>query len=270
MAKSSKKPANKKPPRRSNLLKVYLADLERAPAERYVKIQRERGQLITIDKVDIDMEQMVERSFLCDRHRCIQWTPHEKKAKAKPLIDNSCCSRYTVPVSDLDRDKLAEILPLVRKRLAPDHPLNSDENAAPYQIDDDYAFAMHEEEDGTCQFVLYEAGQTTCAIHKTCLEENLDVWTYKPLGCSLWPLAVVDYEVGGETRYLLTIYSRATANMFEQADDESDDEAHFACLVDQDPDYDPIYRSLEGVITHIFGADFYRQLDRQAQAHLRR
>ena len=113
---------------------MHLRDLNLLPVRRYVDIQRERGRLITIDKVDIDVEQFVERTFLCDRHRCIQWTPHEKKKDARPLIDNSCCSRYMVPVTDLDRTKLAEILPLVRKRLARSHPLVEDQAAPPYQI----------------------------------------------------------------------------------------------------------------------------------------
>src|SRR5260370_4753721 len=119
------KNSEKRPPRRSSALRMHVRDLAHAPIKRYVDIQRERGRLIAIDKIDVDLEQLVERTFLCDRHRCIQWTPHERKADARPLIEHSCCSRYTVPVTDLDRRKLAEILPSVRKRLAASHPLNT-------------------------------------------------------------------------------------------------------------------------------------------------
>jgi hypothetical protein len=257
------------PPRRSSALRTHIRDLALQPVKRYVDIQRERGQLLTIDKVDVDLEQMVERTFLCDRHRCIQWTPHEKKKDARALIDNSCCSRYSVPVTDLDRRKLSEILPAVRKRLARNHPLVEDQTAPPYEIDDDFAFVMKEQPGGACQFVLYEAGMTTCAIHKTCLEEGLDVWEYKPLGCSLWPLALVDYDDDGQTRYLLTIYARATANLFtsNNEDGTQDDEAHFACLVDQDPKYDPLYKSMEGIISYALGADFYKKLDKHVSKH---
>ncbi len=263
----------KPPPRRSNALRMHVRETGQQPVKRYVDVQRERGRMIQIGKVDVDIEQLVERPFLCDRHRCIQWTPHERKADARALIDNSCCSRYTVPVTDLDRRKLAEILPLVRKRLAKSHPLNSDDAAPPYELDEEYAFVMREQAGGACQFVLYEKGLTTCAIHKTCLEEGLDVWEYKPLGCSLWPLALVDYEDDGETRYLLTIYARATAGVFEsknQSPDGDDDEAHFACLVDQDPSYEPLYRSMEGIVSYALGADFYKKLDRAAQKYLAR
>ena len=266
----------KKGPRRSAALRVHRGpphqvaldaarDHARPPIARYAAVQRERGRMIAIGKVDVDLEQLVERPFLCDRHRCIQWAPHEERADARPLIDNSCCARYAVPVTDLDRMKLAEILPLVRKRLAPSHPLREDDAAPPYDLDEEYAFVMREKEPGVCQFVLYEAGQTTCAIHKTCLEEKLDVWHYKPLSCSLWPLALVEWDDAGEERLLLTAYVRATSGLFESEGDEPDDEHHFACLVDQDPSYEPLYKGMEGVLRYALGDAFYQKLDQLAR-----
>jgi hypothetical protein len=261
---------SRKQPRRSQALKLYVRDLGKPPVKRYVEVQKTRGRLFSIGNVDVDVDTVVERSFLCDRHRCIQWTPHERKEEARPLIDRSCCSRYTVPVTDVDRDKLAEILPLVRKRLDAGHPLVVDEAEPPYELQPDYSFAMRER-GNVCQFVLYEKGLTSCAIHKTCLEEGLDPWQYKPLGCSLWPLAILDYEdEAGKERLLLTIYSRTTEGLFDDEEgDDVADEGEFACLVDQDPEYDPLYRSCKGVLVHTFGAEFYRKLDQLAQKRLR-
>jgi hypothetical protein len=258
------------PPRRSSALKIHIRDLNQTPLQRYVEIQRERGKLVTFGKVDVDIEQLIERRFLCDRHRCVQWTPHEKKAQARPLIDNSCCSRYMVPVTGSDRHKLAEIMPRVRKRLDKGHPLNVDPAWPPYEIDrEDYGMVMRDQPNGACQFALYEKGLTTCAIHKTCLEEGLDVWEYKPLGCSLWPLALVDYEADDgprvETRYLLTIYSDATAGIFDEDEAEHSDEGSFACLVDKDDAYEPLYKSCEGILRYVLGAQFYSRLDRAAK-----
>lgn len=261
----------KKAPRRSEALRLYVKDLGKPPVKRYVEVQKTRGRLFSIGNIDVDIDHLVDRTFLCDRHRCIQWTPHEHKDDAKMLIDRSCCSHYTVPVTDLDRDKIAEILPLVRKRLAPTHPLVVDEAEPPYDIQDDYAFAMREHDNGACQFVVYDKGHTACAIHKTCLEEGLNPWEYKPLGCSLWPLAILDYEDDdGKERLLLTIYAAATEGLFDsEPDDDSPGESSFACLVDKDPAYDPMYRACQGVIVQTFGAEFYRRLDQLAQKHLR-
>src|SRR5262249_31325189 len=124
-------------------------------------------------------------------------------------------------------------------------------------------------EGGVCQFVLYDGGLTHCAIHRTCLEEKLDPWEYKPIGCSLWPLALVDYEGDeGDERFLLTVYARATEGLFENDPEaESNDEAHSAGLGDRNPAYEPLYRSMEGILTRALGADFYRQLDRQARKY---
>lgn len=264
--------ASRRPPRRSAALRLHVEDLNKTPIRRYVEIQRERERLITIGQVDVDVEQLVERTFLCDRHRCIQWTPHKKPSEAKPILDRSCCSRYDVPVTDWDRRKLAEILPRVRKRLAKDHPLNTDWATPPYDVDEDFNFIMRDlPPTGACQFALYENGLTTCAIHKTCLEEGLDVWTYKPLGCSLWPLALVDYaDDAGRERYLLTAYVKATAGLFDNEGDAPDGEDHFACLADQSDAYDPLYASCQGVIEHVLGAPFYRELDKRAKRHLQR
>src|SRR3954470_24154376 len=135
----------KKPPRRSEALKLYVKDLGKPPVKRYVEVQKARGRVIAIGHIDVDIDNLVERTFLCDRHRCIQWTPHENKADAKPLIDRSCCSHYTVPVTDMDRDKVAEILPLLRKRLAKDHPLVVDPTEPAYEVQEDFSFAMREQ-----------------------------------------------------------------------------------------------------------------------------
>ena len=145
----------------------------------------------------------------------------------------------------------------------------ADAGSTPFQLDDeDFSFVMNEFETGACQFVLYEKGMTTCAIHKTCLEEGLDVWEYKPLGCSLWPLALVDYEGDDKKqRYFLTIYSSATKNLFESGDDDANEDRHFACLVDQDSAYEPLYKSCEGILVYTLGQAFYDKLDRAAQKY---
>lgn len=257
-------------PKRSDALKLYVQDLGKPPVKRYAEVQKARGRLITIGKIDVDIDSLVERTFLCDRHRCIQWTPHEKKADAKPLIDNSCCSRYTVPVTDLDRDRIEEILPLVKKRLPKNHPYNKSDDP-PYELQDDFSFALRETEKGTCQFVVYDGGHTACAIHKTCLEEGLSPWVYKPLGCSMWPLAILDYEDDqGNQRLMLTIYSAETEQLFDNESDDGPSEDQFACMVDKNPKYEPMYQACRGVIEQAFGPEFYKTLEKQAQQHLAR
>jgi hypothetical protein len=266
---SMNRPGKRSAPRRPKALRIHTEDLESAPLDRYAALQKSIGRLMTIGKVDVDVDQVILRRFLCDRHRCIQWTPHEKKKDAKPIIDRSCCSSYNVSISPSDREKVEEILPLVRKRLAKNHPLVTDPTEPFYDIDDDFSFQLRETDRGTCEFVLYEEGLTTCAVHKTCLEEGLDVAEYKPIVCSLWPLALIDYEADGETRYFLTAYGATNAGIFEGSDNDEDEDPgadRFACLVDDSPGYEPLYRSHGEILRFLLGDKFYEELDRRARA----
>lgn len=259
--------SNPLPPRRAPALRVHVQELNQSPTDRYVDILRTRGALLSIGEVDVDVDELVHRRFLCDRHRCIQWGPKREGRDWRALIDNSCCSHYDVPVSKLDRKRVLEILPKVKKRLRKDHPLNQGEEL--FAIDDEFNQVMSVGEQGTCQFVLYEDGLTTCAIHKTCLEEGLDVATYKPVGCQLWPLAVIDYEGDeGEERYLVTTYTSGTKGLFADAESRQSDDNHFACLVDDDDEYEPLYKSCSEILSHLFGAPFYAELDARATALL--
>lgn len=251
----------KLPPRRSKALRQHVAELNASPTDRYVDVLKMRGGILTVGDVDVDLEQLVERTFLCDRHRCIQWRPHTHWKGAEPIIDRSCCSHYDVPVTKYDRVRLMEVLPLVKKRLPADHALN--QGGEPFDIDGEFQTIMNTTDQGTCQFVLYEDGMTTCAVHKTCLEENLPVWVHKPAGCSLWPLAVVDYEdADGNDRFLVTTYGAQTNGLFADAAEREDDDNHFACMVDAHEDYEPLYRSCTGILTHLFGPELVKELDK--------
>ena len=262
-----------KPPRRADALKLYVEDLGKAPVQRSRSCRRRAGGSSASARSTSTSSSVVERTFLCDRHRCIQWTPHEKMKDKKPLIDRSCCSRYTVPVTDLDLDRVAEILPLVRKRLDKNHPYRDDPNEPHFEVQEDFSFALRERENGTCQFVVYDEGRTACAIHKTCLEEGLDPWVYKPLGCSMWPLAILDYEdeAGERSAAADGLHARDRGAVRQRGGRRlGGRRASSPASSTRIPEYDPMYRACQGVITHAFGADFYRKLDAAAQKHLAR
>jgi hypothetical protein len=247
--------------KRSRALKVFLEELEWPPARRYAELLGERGSLLAIGAVDVDVEQLIYRPFLCDCQRCISWSG--SGATARALVDRSCCSRYTVPVTGVDRKRVLEVLDRVRERLPEDHRLQ-DPNESPFELDGEFQYSMVETDQKVCQFVLYEEGRSHCAIHKTCLEEGLPVAEYKPLSCSLWPIAFVDYaDEQGNDRYLLTVYGKETAGLFDQ-----EEEGDFACLVDQNSEYEPMYRSVQDVLTHLLGSEWYAELDRQARVLL--
>jgi len=178
------------------------------------------------------------------------------------LADRSCCARYRIELTRADRVHLSAIMPAVRRRLPAGHRLR-DRKEMPFQLDPDYRATLIEDERGLCPFVLYERGRSVCAIHRTCEEEGLDVWTFKPLSCSLWPIATIEYPASRGQRVLVTSYGLETRGLFA-GDEEGTDLC--ACLLDQDARHPPLFEAQGPILTRIYGAAVLRQLRAVARA----
>ena len=237
-----------------------LRELEWSAARRYVQLLRESGELLVTRDTDFDLRELVGRRFACDSRKCLTWRGEQM------LVDSSCCARYRIELTSLDRERLQQLLPLVRKRLPADHALQ-DERQAPWVSDEDFRTVMAEDDRSGCPFVQYDGGQSVCAIHATCLAAGLDPWDHKPLSCSLWPIATIEYRVDGGQRTLVTAYGRATQGLFA---DDGDDFDKCACLVDQSPDLPRLYEAQRAILGRLFGATVMRRLDAAARARGRR
>lgn len=244
----------KSSPSRVPVLHSFLEELEWDSTRHYVERLREQGDLLQLGPVDVDIPQIVLRHFVCDARRCIEW------AGERPLIDRGCCCRYEVPLSSRDRQVVRKNLERVRPHLPEDHRL-LDPQVDPFTADEsDYSFKMvHDNPVGGCQFNLYRDGRCRCALHTAALAAGEDPLDWKPLACSLWPLAINAYTVGREERFLLTVYGEQTAALFDDSEDEP-----FACLVDQDPGHPRTYQSEQAVLEYLFGSKWWRSLDKAA------
>jgi len=244
------KPPSDQPP----VLERFLEELEWDSTRNYVERLREHGDLLELGRVAVDVPQVVMRHYVCDARRCIEW------AGERPLIDRGCCCRYEVPLTARDRNIVREHLARVRPHLPEGHRL-LDPEAEPFApIEEDYGFKMvHENPLGGCQFNLYREGRCRCALHSAALAEGENPLDWKPIACSLWPLAINSYTVGQEERLLLTVYCAETSALFDDAEDDS-----FACIVDQDPSYPRLYQSEQAVLEYLFGAKWWRTLDKAA------
>jgi hypothetical protein len=242
-------------PDSADVLRTFLGEIEWSTPKKYVEMLRRQGQLLSLDDVDIDVPQIVRRHFLCDAQRCIQWTG------TTPLVDRSCCCRYDVPLTARDREVVLRHLDRVRPLLSAGARL-LDPQEDPFETDDDYGAEMvHDNSLGGCQFNLYIEGRARCAIHLAALRHGASPPAWKPIACSLWPLAVSAYSDDGDERLLLTIYCEETRDLFD-----GDDEEPFACLVDQDPKHPRLYQSERSVLEYLFGASFWRRLDHEARS----
>jgi hypothetical protein len=253
-------PRRAKGKRATPAVRDALRELEWTGTRRYVEILREAGDLLSVGDADFDLRELVDRRFDCDSRKCLIWRG------GQVLLDSSCCARYRIELTSLDRERLQAILPLVRERLAKDHPLQ-DEHQAPWVCDEDYRMVMAEDDRGVCPFVRYHDGASGCAIHATCLDEGLDPWEHKPLACCLWPVATIDYRIDGGVRTLVTAYGRSTVGLWA---DDGDDLDRCACLVDRSADLPPLYDAQRLILGRVFGAALVKRLDAAARTRARR
>ncbi len=240
------------------MLRTFLHELEWSVTKKYVEHLRKENGLLQLGAVDVDVAQIVRRRFECDAQRCIQWSGQT------PLVDRSCCCRYGVPVSSRDRDLVLEKLDEVRLNLPDEHRLQDPSND-PFVEDDDFGYDMVNDNPlGGCQFNQYEDGQMRCAIHKTALKHGENPCHWKPFACSLWPLAINQYDDDGPERFLLTIYCDETDDLFDAIDEDD-----FSCIVDQDPEYPRLYVSERQTLEFFFGEEWWAELDAAASKLLK-
>ncbi len=245
--------------KRIKILRRFNEELTWDTTRKYVEHLRSRGELLSIGQVDIDVPQIIWRHFICDAQRCIQY------AGDRALIDRSCCCRYEVPTSAEDRQNVLAHLDEVRPNLPDGHRL-IDPDESPFEQDGDFGYDLVSDNPlGGCEFNQYLPDRCSCILHRTALEHGEDPALWKPLACSLWPLAINDYDDDEGERFLVTIYCEETEELFNESDDEP-----FACIVDQDPAYPRLYESERHVLEFLFGKRFWRTLHSEAKQILAR
>lgn len=253
MPKPRRLPTPEPGPEPGQLLNRFLDELDWCPTRKYVEMLRERGDLLAIGKVDVDVPQIVLRHFQCDARRCIEWDGDV------PLVDRSCCSRYEVPLSRRDCEVVRRHLPRVRAMLPPGYRLR-DSRESPFRADEEYGPELVDDNPlGACELNLYVDGRCRCALHAVALEAGENPLDWKPIACALWPLAINTFEgEGDERRMLLTVYCEENEALFDGDDDP------FACLVDQNPSYPRTFESERATLAYLFGEAWYAELARAA------
>jgi len=239
--------------KRLRSLRRFNEELGWSVTKKYVELLRTHNELLSVGVVDIDVPEIIERRFVCDARRCIQ------SDGGKALVDRGCCCRYEVPTTTDDRQRVLKHLDDVRPLLPEGHRLLDPDNS-PFEQSGEYGQDLVSDNPlGGCQFNVYVDGQCRCLLHGLALQKGANPANYKPLACSLWPLAVNDYDDDGHERFLLTIYCEDTEELFDTNDDEP-----FACLVDQDPAYPPLYQSERPILEYLFGKQFWFSLHEEA------
>ena len=128
--------------------------------------------------IKVSKEQKRYTSFKCNPVEC------EKS-------ESFCCRAYSAVISEYESELIAKLIPDIRRLFSlgperlPSHPFT--------RIDDDTFEIDHSPSTGACIFLAYDDEDTPiCLIHAVCESLGLDYRLYKPLGCCMFPLEVVE------------------------------------------------------------------------------
>jgi hypothetical protein len=226
----------------------------------YIGELREKELLLEIDNVAVDAEQLVLRTFQCNTNYCVKCSGMNGTKEYK----GSCCTDLSVDLTDPEKEKLVEMARLAKQRLRfePRDPIGRivelllmDEFS---ETNDEHEDVLRHRSDGRCIMSWIEEGTLRCSINTLCHRLGLSVEEFKPDPCYLFPLHYSEYS---RNRFLLSILCEETRYWIGQHACVG----KLACLRKPEKGAPPAYVYLRGEIEHIFGKQFYLELDRQAQ-----
>lgn len=257
-----KKTKSKPDPRRhQKRLHAYHDELGWDSLRAYVERKAAGGRVLFVDNVAVDVDQVLERQFMCDGRRCVVWRGADE---TEPLLDRSCCGRYSVPVTQIGEKRILDHLEAIQEVLPEDQQIESWDDIFEYDEDNQRQLQM----DGpfnACVFRLYENGRSLCAVHKAALVAGQNPNDWKPITCMLWPLVADRYKGDdGKDVWFLSVYCKETCEVFEQ-DDDGDP---VACIEDDDEEYPFVYESMRSELEHVFGREWYMKLLKAIDKHI--
>lgn len=177
---------------------------------------------------------LIERYFCCDLDTC----------------RGECCVEGDAgaPITEEEKCKLEEVLPLVRDDLSPQALKVIEEQGVSY-IDEEGDLVTSIVDGGNCVFTTYApGGMCLCAVEKACREGKIDF--LKPASCHLYPVRLTRYPT-------FTAVNLHRWNICKCAETLGRKKRLRA------------YKFLEGPLTARFGADWYRELALTAEEYLR-
>ena len=283
--KKRKKTAKGGSKQRHSMLHKYHDELEWDALRQHVERLNALGRVLYVEDVAVDIDQIVDRHFVCDARRCINWKNDPEATYAPggprlagidtiPIQDQSCCSRFSVPITREGEQRVFRNIGAIVDELPEDHPLKEGDSVEweavfQYDEDDNQRSLRMTGALGACLFNFYEDGRGYCAIHRAALKVGASPASWKPVTCLLWPLAVDRFKRDDDSyAWYLTVYCKENADLFEQDQDRPAP----ACMDDDSKEYPPVYESMRDELEHLFGRDWYRKLlrdiDRLLVTHL--
>lgn len=176
---------------------------------------RKDDNVVRVGRTFVDVKGTVERRVACADGLCMQ------NGDARGLTGKTCCTTFRVPLERKDVERVSLVVDQVRT--VRDVGAAIDAADGWWRHDDDGLW-LETRPSGACVFLSRpRGGIPRCTIHEWALGRGLDFRAYKPEGCCLFPMYLI--ENGDDV--LVTSYG--SPYMIEVDEEEPEDIKTFAC-----------------------------------------
>lgn len=228
----------------------------------YMNQLRERGMLLQVDNIAVDVEQLVLRTFQCNTNYCVKCTGGN--GDGRKSYKGSCCTDLSVDLTEPEKTKLKEMARLAKRKLTfgPRDPVGKIVdlvlNDKISEVNEDHEDVMKHRADDRCIMSWMDGDTLRCSINTLCYKLGLSIEEYKPDPCYLFPLHYSEYA---RNEFLLSVLSSETRYWIGQHACVG----KLACLRKPERGAPPAYQYLRGEIEYTFSKQFYVKLDAMAR-----
>jgi hypothetical protein len=229
----------------------------------YIETLRKRGEIIEIGNVLVDAANLVRRRFLCDTRLCLRVEQRE----GRPHYFGSCCTDLLVEITPPEQERLVPLAQAYLKKVSNGPKALValartivDRDFVTHTSKNEPVLADHPTNRCILSFIP-GPGRLWCGVNGMAYALKRPVRDHKPDACFAYPLHYVDFA---PDRWLLTTVGRKNYRMLGAWKEA----ALMPCLESPRADAPPAYVFLRREIEHLWGADFWQELDRQARPML--
>lgn len=226
----------------------------------YVERLVERDEVLYIGNVAVDVPNMIFRRFCCDTRICVR----KGRKNGRNWYTGSCCTDLVVEVSEPEQNQLETLAEKYLKRF-PEGPRGLVTAARKVVKNDIIIYTKKDEpilddcRSNRCGLSFLDGnGVLRCAVHAMALALKEPVEKWKLDACICYPIHYVDYEPG---RWLLTVVCKENFKMLGAAKEA----ATMPCLAKPPKDAPRAYVFLRRELEHLWGREFWKELDYQAR-----
>ena len=211
---------------------------------------------ISNKKFIIDVENIFNRKFLCDKDNCDMIIKYKNDNPLNDIefIDGSCCETGSYKMSKETEEYIDNHLDKILPYLSGKNQDYIREYGWKYNKQDYDDNSTDFTDYDLCIFSFIENEMSYCALHRYALDNNIDILEVKPFDCFMFPLDIIKYN----NKYILTTVSNDSRN----ADFSRWRDYHCfnKCIINKDKGV-PMYEHSKDVLVKLYGKELYDKLD---------